>query len=195
MSDLDLPTVPRRGNPAMKPDAYAFRKTIGLFATGVTVIAAEVDGAIHGMTANAFASLSLDPLLVLVCIGKSTRMAEFLKKAAGFSISILRDDHEALSAHFAGTRKELTPPPHRFVPWHGGPRLEGCIAALGCVPQEWLEGGTTGSSSAESWRCIAGMSSSAPCSTSQARTIGWGTSVPCPRRPGCDRPLPPPRSP
>ena len=52
-------------------DARTFRHTVGHFATGVTVIAAEVDGDVRGMTANAFTSLSLDPPLVLFCCGKS----------------------------------------------------------------------------------------------------------------------------
>ncbi|HET8671695.1 MAG TPA: flavin reductase, partial [Candidatus Saccharimonadales bacterium] len=49
-------------------DSRAFRNAMGLFATGVTVVAVEVDGEIFGMTANAIASVSLEPLLVLVCV-------------------------------------------------------------------------------------------------------------------------------
>ena len=125
----------------MTLDPRTFRQTIGLFATGVTVIAVEMDGHVHGMTANAVSSLSLDPMLALACVGKQARLASLLVEAKGFSINILRDDQQALSTYFAGGWKEAAPPPFRFVPWEGGPRLEGCAAALGCALHQIVEGG------------------------------------------------------
>lgn len=125
----------------MTLDPRAFRQTIGLFATGVTVVAVDAGGELHGMTANAVSSLSLDPLLVLVCVGKQARLADLLKQTNGFSINILRDDQQALSTFFAGGWKDAAPPPFRFVPWQGGPRLEGCAAALGCALYRIVEGG------------------------------------------------------
>ena len=50
-------------------NAEAFRKALGHFATGVTVVTVDDGAQVHGMTANAFTSVSLDPLLILVCIG------------------------------------------------------------------------------------------------------------------------------
>src|SRR3989304_5598960 len=97
-----------------------FREVIGLFATGVTVIAAESEGEIHGMTANAVASLSLEPTLVLACVNKRALLGDILSRAKGFSINILREDQKALSTYFAGAWSEKTPPPFRFVPWEGG---------------------------------------------------------------------------
>jgi flavin reductase (DIM6/NTAB) family NADH-FMN oxidoreductase RutF len=125
----------------MTLDPKTFRQTLGQFATGVTVIVTEVEGQTHGMTANAVSSLSLDPMLVLFCVVKKTRMAELMQKATGFSINILREDQQALSTYFAGGWQEPTPPPFRFVPSEGGPRLEGCLAALGCARDQILEGG------------------------------------------------------
>lgn len=125
----------------MTPDSRAFRQTMGLLATGVTLIAARDDAGTHCMTANAVTSLSLDPLLVLACIARRAKMAEILAKAAGFSINILRDEQQALSTYFAGGRTETTRPPFRFVPWEGGPRLEGCAAAIGCALDQIVEGG------------------------------------------------------
>jgi flavin reductase (DIM6/NTAB) family NADH-FMN oxidoreductase RutF len=122
-------------------DLRKFRQTMGLFATGVTVVAVEVDGEVHAMTANAVTSLSLDPLLILVCVGKKARMAAELEESAGFSVNILRGEQQALSTFFAGGWKEETPPPFRFVPWEGGPRLEGCLAALGCATDQIVDGG------------------------------------------------------
>jgi flavin reductase (DIM6/NTAB) family NADH-FMN oxidoreductase RutF len=122
-------------------DTKLFRQAVGQFATGVSVIATEVDKEIHAMTANAFSSLSLNPLLVLFCVDKRAKMAEFIQKANGFSINFLRDDQQALSTYFAGGWKEPKPPSFRFVPWEGGPRLEGSAAAISCTMYNRLEGG------------------------------------------------------
>jgi flavin reductase (DIM6/NTAB) family NADH-FMN oxidoreductase RutF len=122
-------------------DAKSFRQTVGQFPTGVSVVATEASGEIHGMTANALTSLSLDPMLMLFCVAKRSKMADFLKKAEGFSINILRDEQQALSTYFAGGWKQEKPPPFRFVPWIGGPRLEGSAAALGCRTHSTIEGG------------------------------------------------------
>lgn len=122
-------------------DSRDYRRTIGLFATGVTVLATEFEGKPHGMTANAVSSVSLDPLLVLVCVNVKQPMVEYLRAAKGFSINILRETQEPLSNYFAQMWKEPTPPPHQFVPWMGGPRLEGCIASLGCELHDIVAGG------------------------------------------------------
>ena len=71
----------------MSPDE--FRRTVGMFATGVTVVTTNVDGVLHGMTANAFASVSLDPLLVLICVDREAGMHGLLPQAQGFAVTIL----------------------------------------------------------------------------------------------------------
>ena len=118
-----------------------FRQTVGQFVTGVTVLAMEVDGEIRTMTANSFTSVSLDPPLVLVCVGKQTRMGQVVESASGFSINILRLDQERLSAYFAGLWREAEPPPFQFLSWEGGPRLDGVAAALGCERHAIYDGG------------------------------------------------------
>ena len=125
----------------MSFDSRAFRQTVGHFVTGVTVIAADVDGSIRAMTANSFTSLSLDPPLVLFCVGKNTKMGELINLAAGFSVNILQQDQQHLSTYFAGGWKEPTPPPFTFSDWQGGPLLEGSAAALGCAVDAVHEGG------------------------------------------------------
>src|SRR5215813_11615038 len=60
----------------MSIDAKEFRRTVGQFVTGVTVIAADIEGSTRGMTANAFTSLSLDPPLVLFCLAKKAHLAQ-----------------------------------------------------------------------------------------------------------------------
>jgi 3-hydroxy-9,10-secoandrosta-1,3,5(10)-triene-9,17-dione monooxygenase reductase component len=122
-------------------DVRAFRHTAGQFVTGVTVIAAEVDGSIKAMTANSFTSVSLDPPLVLFCVGKTTHMGQLVHRATRFSVNILRQDQQNLSTYFAGGWKEPSPPPFTFVNWDGGHRLDGCPAAIGCAVETISEGG------------------------------------------------------
>ncbi|MBI4279025.1 MAG: flavin reductase family protein [Armatimonadetes bacterium] len=114
---------------------------MGLFATGVTVVAAEADGDVRGMTANAVMSVSLDPLLVCVSIDRRAAINTVVERVGGFSLNILREEQEALSPYFAGLWKHPTPPEHRFQPWVGGPRLVGCLAAAGCRVHAILDGG------------------------------------------------------
>jgi flavin reductase (DIM6/NTAB) family NADH-FMN oxidoreductase RutF len=125
----------------MTIDPRTYRTVVGQFATGVTVIATEAEGQAHGMTANSFTSLSLDPLLVLFCVDKRAKMGELMLQARGFSVNMLREDQEALSNYFAGSWKQPAPPPFRFVTWEYGPRLEGCQAALDCAVFQIVEGG------------------------------------------------------
>ena len=124
----------------MAVDKREFRQTAGRFVTGVAVIVTEIDGEIRAMTANSFTSLSLEPPLVLFCVGKNTKTGQVIHGASGFSVNILRHDQQALSTYFAGGWTETTPPYFRFVAWTGAPRLEGC-AALGCAVQSIQEGG------------------------------------------------------
>jgi flavin reductase (DIM6/NTAB) family NADH-FMN oxidoreductase RutF len=124
----------------MAVDKREFRQTAGRFVTGVAVIVTEIDGEIRAMTANSFASLSLDPPLVLFCVGKATKTGQVIHSASGFSVNILRHDQQALSTYFAGGWTETQPPYFRFVTWTGAPRLEGCVA-LGCAVQSIHEGG------------------------------------------------------
>jgi flavin reductase (DIM6/NTAB) family NADH-FMN oxidoreductase RutF len=122
-------------------EAREFRRTVGHFATGVTVIATEAEGGIRAMTANAFTSLSLDPPLVLVCVGKTAQMAATLRAALGFSVNMLAEAQQDLSTYFAGSWKQRDPPPFSFTRWEGGPRLDGCTAAVGCSVETIHEGG------------------------------------------------------
>jgi 3-hydroxy-9,10-secoandrosta-1,3,5(10)-triene-9,17-dione monooxygenase reductase component len=125
----------------MSIDARAFRDTVGQFVTGVTVIATEADGSIRAMTANSFASLSLDPPLVLFCLGKTAHLSTFIRSAAGFSVNILARTQRDLSTYFAGGWKHSSPPEFSFLSWEGGPLLDGCTAALGCAVDAIHEGG------------------------------------------------------
>ncbi len=79
-----------------------FRQALGRFATGVTVVTAErAPGQVHGMTANSFTAVSLEPLLVLVCVDKQARMLAVLEKTQRFGVSVLKESQRAISEFFA----------------------------------------------------------------------------------------------
>jgi len=122
-------------------DPRQFREVVGLFATGVTIVVAEVAGQVHAMTANAVTSVSLEPLLMLFCPSRKARIAQDLPGLTRFSINILRQDQQALSTYFAGGWKDSVPPPFRFVDSPAGPRLEGALASIGCRTHRITEAG------------------------------------------------------
>jgi flavin reductase (DIM6/NTAB) family NADH-FMN oxidoreductase RutF len=79
-----------------------FRRVLGHFATGVTVVAAQVDGGPpRGLTANAITSVSLDPPLVLVCVEHVADTHDVIAESEAFAISVLRQDQEAVARRFA----------------------------------------------------------------------------------------------
>lgn len=128
--------------PATTLDSRTFRNVMGRFATGVTVIATEINGEIHGMTANALTSVSLEPLLILVCVQKNAHMAEFLRRSGQFSVNILNEEQQDLSNYFAGIwASDAEAPAFSFEPWVCGPRLVNSIGALACRIEEFIEGG------------------------------------------------------
>jgi flavin reductase (DIM6/NTAB) family NADH-FMN oxidoreductase RutF len=125
----------------MTIDPHLFRDTVGRFASGVTVIAAGTGSEVHGMTANAFTSLSLDPPLVLACLAKRARIGDHVRRAGSFTVNFLRADQIALSRFFAGAWDRPTRPPFRFIHEPEGPRLEGALGTIGCRLERELDGG------------------------------------------------------
>jgi flavin reductase (DIM6/NTAB) family NADH-FMN oxidoreductase RutF len=109
--------------------AVAFRRTLGMFATGVTVLTTRVGDQAHGMTANAFMSVSLQPPLVLVSIDRRARMCTLLHEGTRFGINVLEAGQAALSDQFAGRVAEGAPEA-RFELVHETPLVEGALAHL-----------------------------------------------------------------
>ncbi|WP_298820210.1 flavin reductase family protein [uncultured Chloroflexus sp.] len=101
-------------------DSRLFRTTMGCFATGVTVITTAYNGDIHGMTANGFMSVSLDPPLVLVSIGHRSRMHTLLAPGRSYGVSKLSEEQELLSRHFSG--KPVAGLEPKFI-WQAGTPL------------------------------------------------------------------------
>jgi flavin reductase len=113
-----------------------FRKAMGCFATGVTVITVDQDGEVHGMTANAFASVSLDPQLVLVCVDHRARTHAHLHAKKRFGINVLAEDQQGISEYYARsseTHQHAEEAGARFDrTQHGTPVLHGALAYLEC---------------------------------------------------------------
>jgi flavin reductase len=109
-------------------DRKLFRKVMGSFATGVTLISTQTRGEVRAMTANAFMSGSLQPPLCIVSVAARARMHGFLLETGHFGVSILAQGHERLSTHFGGKPEpELFP---KFVHVGRTPLLADASAAL-----------------------------------------------------------------
>jgi flavin reductase (DIM6/NTAB) family NADH-FMN oxidoreductase RutF len=114
------------------PDAdtrVEFRRTLGMFVTGVTVITTRTAEHVHGMTANAFMSVSLQPPLVLISVDRRARLNALLHEGARYGISVLAAEQELLSDHFAGRARDDVPEP-QFDVVHDTPLVQGAIAHL-----------------------------------------------------------------
>ena len=123
------------------PDQRQFRDTMGLFATGVAVIAVPAGEEVQAMTANAVSSLSLEPLLLLFCPAKKAHLSQHLAPNVPFSVNLLRADQVAISTYFAGAWREALPPAFRFVRVGATPKLDGCLASLICSVRSISDGG------------------------------------------------------
>ena len=109
--------------------AVAFRRTLGMFATGVTVLTTRVGEQVHGMTANAFMSVSLRPPLVLISIDRRAKMGAMLHEGTRFGVSVLEAKQTGLSDRFAG-RVADDLPEATFEIVHETPLVEGALAHL-----------------------------------------------------------------
>ncbi len=121
----------------MSLNSAEFRRAMGCFATGVTIITVDLDGEVHGMTANAFSSVSLDPPLLLVCVDRSASTHAHLHARKRFGISVLGEDQRAISEFYANPartheRAESEAGARFDRTSHGTPVLRGSLAYLEC---------------------------------------------------------------
>ncbi|ATE55356.1 flavin reductase family protein [Actinosynnema pretiosum] len=125
--------------------ATALREVMSRFATGVTVVTVGGEHP-HGMTANAFTSVSLDPPLVLCCVARSATMHEALPEAGRFAVSIMDADQGAVARHFADKRRPTGEREFAGLDWapgplSGAPLLTGSLAWLECELAHRHDGG------------------------------------------------------
>lgn len=130
-----LTAVPAQ--PPAEINPQVLRGILGRFATGITVLTVGGDQP-HGMTANAFSSLSLDPPLVLACIGRTAMMHESVHRVGAFGVSVLHGRQERLARWFADSRRPAGAAQFREVDWTpgpvtGSPLLVGGLAWVECA--------------------------------------------------------------
>jgi flavin reductase (DIM6/NTAB) family NADH-FMN oxidoreductase RutF len=122
--ELQAPTLPAPQLQAF--DARQFRGALGRFASGVTIVTTRDSVRTHGMTANSFVSVSLDPPLILISVDNRAAMHTLLPVTRYFGVSVLAEDQHTLSNHFAGREVEGIEVP--FVDKHDVPVIDGAVA-------------------------------------------------------------------
>lgn len=123
------------------PDsARDFRDALGCYGTGVTVVTTMTEDGPLGMTANSFASVSLDPPLVLWSPAKTSRRHAPFAGAVRFAIHVMAEDQDRLARHFAKQGDIFD-----GIAWRlsddGVPILDGCLARFECVTEAVHDGG------------------------------------------------------
>jgi flavin reductase (DIM6/NTAB) family NADH-FMN oxidoreductase RutF len=127
----------------MSVDPSEFRRILGHWTSGVAVVTArEQHDAPRGLTANAVASVSLEPPLVLVCIDRSANSHGTIRAAGNFGINVLPQSAERTARRFAG--EELTAK-FEGIAWHvevtGAPILDEALAWVDCRVRDAFDGG------------------------------------------------------
>jgi flavin reductase (DIM6/NTAB) family NADH-FMN oxidoreductase RutF len=122
-----------------------FRNVVGRFATGIAVAATSDRGIDYAMTVSAFTSVSLDPLLVLVCVEKITRFHEAVLSSGAWTVSVLPEDARDVSVWFAEkgrpTTRQFADYPHHRAPVTGLPVLDIATAVIECRTRDVFDGG------------------------------------------------------
>lgn len=121
----------------MTVDPIAYRAAIGHFATGVAVVTCDGPDGPSGLTTNAVSSLSLDPLLLLVCFDNASRTLAAVHDSGRFAVNVLRADQEDLAAVFASKRiqtEKFAAVTHRIE--HALPVLDDALAWIACDVHE-----------------------------------------------------------
>jgi flavin reductase (DIM6/NTAB) family NADH-FMN oxidoreductase RutF len=127
----------------MPVDADTFKKTLGSWASGVTIVTSRFGDECLGMTVSAFASVSLSPPLILICADKASNTNVLIQKSRAFSVNVLAGDQGALSNLFADKKREAI----RFDGLEcqpgstGCPRLPGTLAVLDCHVRDEIDAG------------------------------------------------------
>jgi flavin reductase (DIM6/NTAB) family NADH-FMN oxidoreductase RutF len=114
-------------------DRQRYRAVMGHFTTGVAVVTAQSAEGAFGMTTNALCSLSLDPLLLLVCFDNEARTLPVVREARRFAVNVLRAGQEELAVVFASKRvaaAKFESVTHTVA--HGVPVLDGALAWIAC---------------------------------------------------------------
>ncbi|MCZ2109831.1 MAG: flavin reductase family protein [Dehalococcoidia bacterium] len=126
-------------------DPNDFKAALGAWAAGVTIVTTKHRELVYGLTASSFSSLSVDPLLVLVCVANSNLMSTMVQDAKLFAVTILAEGQEDVSQYFAKHGREPAREFESLVEWHewhtGAPIIKGGVAHLDCELEATFPGG------------------------------------------------------
>ncbi len=122
----------------------ALRQTFGSFATGVTVVTSAGDHP-HGMTANSFSSVSLEPPIISIAVKRSAVMCERLLEEEYFAVSVLGSDQQDIAAYFADSRRPIGPAEFDDIDTRRGEYdtllIDGAVATFECTRRVFYNGG------------------------------------------------------
>lgn len=128
-------------NSAMQVDERTFRKALGCFASGVTVVTScDADKRPVGVTVSAFSSVSLDPPLVLFCLDKRTSDIDSFRQGA-FAVNILQEDQRQVSIQCASRMDDKWQGIAYDTNAHGVPLIRDSLARLECIVHQVVDGG------------------------------------------------------
>ena len=116
----------------MAVDPLEFRRAMGHFPTGVSILTTVHDGERHGMTANSITSVSLEPVLILVCLMREARTALAIQRAGRFAVNFLAENQEQMSRRFGIAGQDHFDGLEVDEDLSGLPLLPGCTAYLVC---------------------------------------------------------------
>jgi flavin reductase len=128
------------------PTAAEFRLACGQFATGVSIVTAErAPGKVHGMTANSVTSVSLNPLLLLVCVDHRAQLLPMVRAKGHFGVSVLKQEQQAISRYFAQTVEDEATETRLGIRYRwtesGIPLLEDALVHIACRVKSTHEAG------------------------------------------------------
>jgi 3-hydroxy-9,10-secoandrosta-1,3,5(10)-triene-9,17-dione monooxygenase reductase component len=131
--------------PVLDVSPDTFRKVMGHFVTGITVVTTLADGRPQGITVNALSSVSLQPPLVMVALDRRRFITPSVRATGRYAVNVLSEDQQALSDCFAGAPVEPGRDAFCGARWSAGqtglPLIDGAIAALECTVLQTFEAG------------------------------------------------------
>ncbi|GHO99347.1 flavin reductase [Reticulibacter mediterranei] len=129
-------------NPARRIDHDTFRRVMGRFASGVTIITTRHAGIDYGLTATAVSPLSLDPPMLLICVNRAANTRQAIAAAQWFAVNILQDHQGELARQFARSDPDKFQGIHILRGEHGLPLFPDTLASIECQVTEEISAGT-----------------------------------------------------
>ena len=125
----------------MEVTTQEYRDALSKFASGITIVTVTAGEQPHGMTASAFAAVSLEPPLVLVCLEKTSRTRALVLEVGTFAVSVLVEGQQEIAKAFSRPGKKPFDDLSHRPGKNGAPLLDGAIACIECSVEQVVEGG------------------------------------------------------